>query len=97
MGEMKPFDRKAYTFFCMLMNAYKDEEDMTPAAPKLRLGDDATEDITAMMMAMMLFCKQVAPETVEDMDVIGFTHLLNRVAIQYVFEDDMDKVDVLGE
>lgn len=97
MGEMKPFNEKVYTFFCMLMNAYKDEEDMTPAAPKLQLGDDATEDITAMMMAIMLFCKQVAPETVEDMDVIGFTHMLNRVAIQHVFEDVMDKVDVLGE
>lgn len=97
MVDMKPFERKAYTFFCMLMNAYKDEEDMTPAMPKLQLGDDAAEDITAMMMAMMLFCKQVSPETVEDMDVIGFTHLLNRAAIQYVFEDAMDKVDVLGE
>lgn len=97
MVDMKPFERKAFTFYTMILNAYRDEEDMTPAVPKLRLGDDATEDITAMMMAMMLFCKQVAPETVEDMDVIGFTHLLNRVAIQYVFEDAMDKVDVLGE
>lgn len=99
MVDMKPFERKAFTFYTMILNAYCDEEDMTPAEPKLKLqtGGDLTEDISAMLMAMMLFCEQCSPETVEDMDIIGFTHLLNRVAIQHVFEDAMDKVDVLGE
>lgn len=99
MADLKPFERKVYTFYTMILNAYREEEDMEPAVPKLNLqpGGDFTEDMSAMLMGMMLFCKQCSPETVENMDLIGFTHLLNRVAIQHVFEDAMDKVDVFED
>lgn len=99
MGDLKPFERKTYTFYTMLLNAYRDEEDVEPPMPKLSLesGADITDDLAAMTTAMMLFCTQFTPETVEKMDLIGFTHLLNRVAIQHVFENAMDKVDVFED
>ena len=99
MADLKPFERKAYTFYTMLLNAYRDEDDVEPPMPKLDMqpGADIVDDLAAMTSAMLLFCSQVTPETVENMDLIGFTHLLNRVAIQHVFENAMDKVDVFED
>jgi len=93
------FEQKAYVFYTMLNNAYRDEEDMLPALPKLslELGGDLTEDLTAMMMAMLLFCKHHAPDAVKNIDTIGFSHFLNRLAIQRTFANVMDQVDVFED
>lgn len=96
---LTPFERKAYTFYGMLLNAYRDEENMEPPVQKLSLqnGGDFTDDLAAMMTAMILLCSQFMPEAVKDMDLIGFTHMLNRVAIQHTFEKVMDQVDVFED
>ncbi len=99
MGDLNPFERKVYAFYTMLLNAYRDEEDVEPAMPKLSMkpGGDLTEDLTAMMFAIRLFCEQFCPETVKDMDMIDFSYMFNRLAIQHTFSNAMDKVDILGE
>ena len=96
MADATQFEKKAYVFYTMLNNAYRDEEDMLPALPKLslELDGDLAEDLTAMMMAILLFCKQHAPDAVKNTDTIGFSHLLNRLAIQHTFANVMDQVDV---
>ena len=97
--DLTPFERKTYTFYTMLLNAYRDEEDMEPPVQKLSInnGADFTDDMAAMTAAMLLMCTQFTPDDVKGTDLIGFTHLLNRVAIQHVFEGVMDKVDVFED
>lgn len=93
------FEQKAYVFYTMLSNAYRDEQDMLPALPKLNMemDGDLAEDLTAMMMGMLLFCKQHASDAVKNTDVIGFSHILNRLAIQHTFANVMDQVDVFED
>lgn len=96
MKNLKPFERKSVTFLSMIHNAYRDEEDMEPAVQKLKLemDGDLAEDLTAMMVAIMLFCRQHAPKSVENMDLIDFSHFLNRLAIQHVFADSLNDGDI---
>lgn len=36
---LTPFERKAYTFYGMLLNAYRDEENMEPPVQKTELAE----------------------------------------------------------
>lgn len=80
---MTEFDSKVMTFTCMLSNAYK-EEDAMEHTGKLEIEDDTlTEDFTAMMYAMYLMYLQITDDKV---DIVGFTHILNRLALQRLME-----------
>ena len=85
---MSDFEKKVLTFYTMLANAYRDPEDMEEAVEKLTLCDgyDFDVDISAMLSAMMLLVDNLFPSITKDMDLIGFTHFLNRIAIQHCFD-----------
>ncbi len=85
---MNDFERKVLTFYTMIANAYREPENMEQAVEKLVLRDgyDLNDDIAAMLSAMMIFVDKLVPNITEDMDLIGFTHFLNRVAIQHCFD-----------
>lgn len=63
---------------------------------KLKRGDDLNEVVAAMMGAEMAIFKQIAGDTTfdrADMDIVGFTHMLNRIAIQHCFMQDDEPED----
>lgn len=67
-----------------LSDVYRDEENRELYAfNKLVIGEDITEDFTAMLIAMsILFDKVYNFEG----DLIDFTHILNKLAVQYVLD-----------
>lgn len=78
---------KALQFLTALLDVYRDEENRElDAFSKLNLdGEDLTEDMTAILLAMMVFCQET---TGFDGDLIDFTHMLNRLAIQHIMDGD---------
>ena len=54
--------------------------------------DDFAETVCAMMTAMQVLCENASSALHAD-DLIGFTHVLNRLAIQHYFlqHDDKDE------
>lgn len=86
-------ENKILRFYCALTDVYRDEDDREMTGmPSLELsGEDITEDVTAMMLAMKLFIKQISGETG---DLIDFTHTLNKLAVQYVMEAKDEKTDI---
>lgn len=85
-------EEKAKVYAYHIMNAYRQPEDRIDPGVVLELknGMDWTEELTAMMMAMMSITDQLQDGLGEYYsDLVGFTHLLNRVAIQFSdFDDD---------
>jgi hypothetical protein len=80
---MNKFENKVLCFATSLNNTYKEDEDREDL-PKLELTEEGlTEDFTAMLQAMRVNYIRI---TDDDVDLIGFTHLLNRLAIQHVME-----------
>ena len=78
------FKNKVVCFLTSLQNAYKDDEDKEDF-PKLDFKEEElTEDFTAMLMALFVLYTRI---TGEDTDLIGFTHILNRLALQHVLEE----------
>lgn len=78
-------EEKALHFVAAISDVYKDEENRElEAISKLELPmDDATDDITAMLIAFKLVVRRL---TGDDGDLIDFTHILNKLAVQYVLE-----------
>lgn len=97
MQNLSSFDRKVIAFYTMLTNAYLDEDDRNeiPEVLELKHGCDLNEDVTAMLGAIRLFVEKVSPESVKGKDFIDFTYMLNRLAIQHVYQDQ--PVDLLEE
>lgn len=86
---MDVFD-KAQAFALALNDVYEDDEDrQLYAMPKMRISDDVTEDGTAMLLAVYTVMTAL---TGEKWDIIDFTHILNKLAVQYVM-DGMAKMD----
>ena len=81
---MTNIEQKALQFTVALSDVYRDEENRElEAFSKLELTDDATEDITAMLVAMRFVCERL---TGYDGDLIDFTHVLNKLAVQHIME-----------
>ena len=78
-------EEKALHFFAAISDVYKDEENRElEAFSKLELPmDDATDDITAMLIAFQFVVQRL---TGYDGDLIDFTHILNKLAVQNVLE-----------
>lgn len=80
---------KTQIFKAALTDVYKDEEDRELAAlPKMDLGGDFTEDLTAMLFAMRVVAGRI---THNNWDILEFTHVLNTLAVQYLLEDKEDE------
>ena len=81
---MTNIEKKALQFAVALSDVYQDEDNRElEAFSKLEMTDDATEDITAMLLAMRLVCERL---TDYDGDLIDFTHVLNKLAVQHIME-----------
>ena len=85
-------EEKAKVYYQHMVNAYREPDDRFDPGIVLELkkGMDMTEELAAMMMAMMSITDRVEGGLGEPYkDLVGFTHLLNRVAIQNSdFEED---------
>jgi len=80
---LNEFQQKALAFTVALQNAYKDQDDREDVG-KLELTEDgATEDFTAMLVAMGIVYGNVSGD---DCVLIGFTHILNRLALQHIMK-----------
>lgn len=83
----KSIKEKAIYFLTAMLDVYRDEDRREfEAFSKLEFDEsgDVTGDITAMLLAMQVVCERL---TGYDGDIIDFTHLLNRIAVQYVMEN----------
>lgn len=79
-------EKKAYVFTHALLDMYKDKDSRkTLDMEKLELGQDFTQDLTAMLIALSTVYDVVTSEY-GDKDLIEFTHLLNSLAVQYILD-----------
>ena len=85
-------EEKAKVYYQHMVNAYREPDDRVDPGVVLQLnkGTDWMEELAAMMMAMMSMTDRMIGGLEETYsDLVGFTHFLNRVAIQTSdFEDD---------
>lgn len=76
-------EERAKVYAKHLANAYLE------VVLQLNKGTDWMEELAAMMMAMISMTDRLVELEEKYSDLVGFTHLLNRVAIQNSdFEDD---------
>ena len=78
-------EEKALHFVAAISDVYRDEESRElEAFSKLELpADDMTDDITAMLVAFQFVVQRL---TGYDGDLIDFTHILNKLAVQNLLE-----------
>lgn len=78
-------EEKALHFYAAISDVYRDEESRElEAFSKLELhADDMTDDITAMLVAFQFVVQRL---TGYDGDLIDFTHILNKLAVQSLLE-----------
>lgn len=82
---MTKIEEKAMAFATALTDVYRDEENRElEAVRKMKLSEDVTEDFTAMLIAMRMIFMKIT--RTKDSDIIDFTHILNKLAVQYVME-----------
>ena len=84
-------EERAKVYAKHLANAYLEPDERVDPGVVLQLnkGTDWMEELAAMMMAMMSMTDRLVGLEEPYKDLVGFTHLLNRVAIQNSdFEDD---------
>lgn len=75
-------NEKIMNFIATITNAYQDEENQQPLQ-KMVLDDNMTEDFVALIFAMKVFFETAADRNI---DLIDFTHLLNKLAVQHLLE-----------
>ena len=75
---------KIATFLAALQDCYRDEEDREiQFITKLELSDESlTDDFYAMVQAMFTLYRQITGD--EDTDLLGFTHIVNRIVVQNI-------------
>lgn len=78
-------EEKALHFVAAISDVYRDEESRElEVFSKLEPStDDMTDDITAMLVAFQFVVQQL---TGYDGDLIDFTHILNKLAVQNLLE-----------
>lgn len=83
---MDKFENKVLHFVSALTDVYREgEAKESTALPELDFAEEElTEDFTAMIYAMWgMYCNI----TDDDIDVFGFTHVMNRLVLQKLMED----------
>ena len=87
---MNNIEQKALCFLTAMKDVYLDEENRElDAFPKMEFAEDAVEDFTAILLAMKILFVRL---TGYDCDIIDFTHTLNKMAVQYVMENNGEVV-----
>lgn len=85
---MTKTQEKALHFVAALLDVYRDEEDRElEAFSAIEFSDDITEDFTAMLIAAKFVFEEITG--CED-DLIDFTHVLNKLAVQHIMEGMKD-------
>lgn len=81
---------KVLQFLSAMQDCYKDEEEReSQAFLKLELSDDElTDDFVAILEAQKFLYEQI---TGDEQDLLGFTHILNRLAFQHILENNLQK------
>lgn len=87
MKMTEEFNQKILVFATAIQDVYKDEENKERQyLPKLDLSESTfTEDFTAMIYALYTLFKSVTGD--ESTDIIGFTHILNRLVVQDILNN----------
>ena len=77
-------NEKIMNFISTITNAYRAEENQEPVQQMQLTNDNLTEDFTAMVYALNTFFNEV---TGQEIDIIDFTHLLNKLVVQNLLEN----------
>lgn len=77
------FNDKILNFFTAITNAYKSEENQEFIQQMKLDNENITEDFTAMIFAFNMFFNKI---TGQDVDVIDFTHLMNKLVFQHLMD-----------
>ena len=82
----KEFDKRIEKFVTALRDLYLDADEREGTEmPKIELKEkNLTEDFTAMIMAVHLLYVSI---TGDDVDLIGFSHIANRLVFQWLLEN----------
>lgn len=90
---MNSFDNKIFIFASALSDVYREEEykenmDIVP----LKLKEESlTEDFTAMIYAQWALYRNI---TGEEIDIIDFTHICNKLVVQKIMEEKAEQEHV---
>ncbi len=85
---MNKIEEKAICFLTALLDVYREEENRElNAFSQMELSNDVTEDFTALLLAMKFMFDRVCGD---DSDLIDFTHILNKLAVQHIMEKQED-------
>ena len=85
---MNKHDIKILHFLTALQDCYKDEDKRESVAiEKLELSnEELTDDFFAIIQAFFIFYKKITGD--DGVDILGFTHLLNRLVFQFTNFDE---------
>lgn len=81
------FDKRIEKFVTALRDLYLDvDEREGTEMPKIELKEEnLTDDFTAMIMAVHLLYISITGD--DEVDLIGFTHIANRLVFQWLLEN----------
>ena len=81
------FDKRVKKFATALWDLYVDEEEREgTGTPKIELREEnLTDDFTAMIMAVHLLYISITGD--DEVDLIGFTHMVNRLVFQWLMKN----------
>ena len=79
------FNEKIINFLTAITNTYRSEENQNFTQQMKLDNENLTEDFTAMVFALNMFFNKV---TGEEIDVLDFTHLLNKLAVQHLMDKE---------
>ena len=78
------FNDKILTFITLITNAYRSEENQEFTQQMILDDENLTEDFTALVFALNMFFNKV---TGQNIDVIDFTHLMNKLVFQHLMDE----------
>ncbi|NFI05943.1 hypothetical protein FC959_16545 [Clostridium botulinum] len=76
----KNFESLLINVYSNLNNIFREDDDIEPVMP-VKVEDVNEEFFTAELMAMFMQFKNL---TGQEIDIIDFTHILNKLAFQYI-------------
>lgn len=77
------FEEKIMNCIQAFINLYRDDNDKLPVNKMEMTDESLTEDFTAMVYALNMFFDET---TGQEVDIIDFTHLLNKLVVQHLLE-----------
>ena len=81
------FNKRVEKFVTAFRDLYLDVEEREGAeTPKIELKEEnLTDDVTAMIIAVHLLYTSITGD--DEMDLIGFTHMANRLVFQWLLKN----------